>query len=199
MDRIDVRIRIPASEIVEGMIVHRLGKYRAIVKLPGPSPRELLCTCLYTAGCGHQVEASRQGWHCAPCGFVRTLDLDDTAESTIIEILNIKHLDPHRHDTNCPVAPNADRSRGPVHGGLRLWPVGGHAPHASSAASNAGFRWIVGSEALRQCSLEAVLDGQETLSTTDRLVMAFCHPPQQPRDRPAPTPWDPEGAGHPGY
>src|SRR5690606_8019212 len=69
------------------------------VQLPGPSPRELCCTC------STEWSTLEQHARLTPCSVT------EAARA-------FKTRTPHDHASTCPVAPTAR------HGGMRLWPVG---------------------------------------------------------------------------
>lgn len=213
--------RIPAREVVPGMLLStRDGKFRDLVtdtmravdgismwgdgwfrccppdrtssvSLPGPSPRELLCTCCFEVGCGHMVQASLDGWFCEECriGMGWSLEANECNREGQREFLQHVGRAPGEHDPGCPVAPNLDPERGPIHGGLRLWPVGG--------------TWIAGTWGVRR-RLGVIGGGAAWLncwrdrsaSMRDLVLEVFFRPPTVP-DLPTaleqrPTPWDPE-------
>lgn len=191
--------RIPAREVVAGMYdATRDGRYRQLVtgieigaggvsmvgpgwsrccpldsttyvSLPGPSPRELLCTC-----------ASHLPW--APNPGDPPMDhwnRDRWPECT----------DP------CPVAPNLDPERGPIHGGLRLWPV----PVDGYAWEWAEHYRLYGTghpKIFTHMSPDSIEPVCRHGWWSDRLLAAMYCPPLTPNMPTAlerrPTPWDPE-------
>lgn len=137
------------------------------VSLPGPSPRELLCTCAsYLPWAPNPGDPPTDHWN--------------------------RERWPECSDP-CPVAPNLDPKRGAVRGGLRLWPVGGKriglgwsVPTARDLGYHEVSPAVVSSYARR-----GPVDGWE-----EGIFMEFFEPPTVP-DLPTaieqrPTPWDPE-------
>lgn len=91
------------------------------------------------------------------------------------------HDEPDTHLAHCPVAPNLDAERGPVHGGLRLWPVNSAWMTVIKHLGPAGASAMI----LRDIQDPADIDG---------VLQSYYLPPIIPDrdDKPANVGWDPE-------
>lgn len=135
------------------MVVWGTGGDPVCVRLPGPSPRELLCTCT------HYVLHARS------------------------------EVPPAGHLPRCPVAPNADRVQGPIHGGLRLWPVGGTAWGGPSWGWHLPGGRAVSASVLH--NIRTMMPDEPDAAYFEGLLVALFEPPTIPDPDPMRMPWDP--------
>lgn len=191
--------RIPAREVVPGMIyqgsrLHGMpwdhcqiaGDKLVTVQLPGPSPRELACTCCpvlcsecLDLGAFNPKTADVIGKPCERPGCRGTYKKGRVAGA-----------DPQQH-VDCLVAPVPSR-----HSGMRLWPAPWRGAAWSWDSTPGTDRYLDGkgrpqisTTGLRRVSYGIATDRD----WADAMLQCFFLPPvPQPERRPTPA-WDPYG------
>lgn len=190
--------RIPAREVVPGMIlccrefcwpvtavghgwlevlnedprrfvIRKAGV--ATVQLPGPSPRELACTCcvIHLAAA---LDARGRPADAGPEDAIRLMAVAD-------------------HQSDCPVAPVPGK-----HGGLRLWP----APWRGQSWQWTEYGGWVALDERRTAGIfpvytEDLMADPSAPGAGDVILQCFYLPPEPQPERREPTPWAP----HAGY